>query len=104
MKVIEYPGNTLTCNFEYQRVREGPNRFITYYKHSSRLFYDIGEGWKDAWRVMGVAKFTASSQELKAWCKEMHDTYGDSPSDDQGRKDTSFASDEEPNDNTKMIT
>ena len=108
MKVIEWEGNTSTCNFEYHRVREGPNRFITYYKHSSRLIYDLGEGWKGAWRVMGLAKFTTSAQELKAWCKEMHDTYGEQPAEDEGRKDTSFASEameeESPTANTKMIT
>ena len=60
MKVTEFSGNTRDCNFEYHQVREGPNRFVTYYKNSSRLFYDISEGWKDAWRVMGTAKFTTS--------------------------------------------
>lgn len=93
MKVIEWSGNTRDCNFEYHRVREGPNRFITYYKNSSRLIYDLDEGWKNAWRVMGLAKFTTSAQELKAWCQEMHDQYGDKPSEVEGRKDTSFASD-----------
>ena len=96
MKIIDYPGNTLTCSFEYHRTKEGPNRFITYYKNSSRLFYDINEGWKDAWRVMGLAKFTSSCQELKAWCEEMHNTYSDD--EKEGVSDTSFANE------TKMIT
>lgn len=108
MKVIEFPGNERYCNFEYQRVREGPNRFITYYKNSSRLIYDLGEGWKDAWRVMGVAKFTTTAQELKAWCLSMHEQYGEQPTEEEGRKDTSFASEaiaeEDPTSETKMIT
>jgi len=115
MKVTEFSGNTRDCNFEYHQVREGPNRFVTYYKNSSRLFYDISEGWKDAWRVMGTAKFTTSAQELKAWCQEMHEVHG-VPQQQKttieefrgsGRKDTSFASEameEDPTGNTKMIT
>ena len=56
---------------------------------------------------MGSAKFTASSQELKQWCLDMHDKY--SHVEEESRKDTSFASEvlqehEEPNDNTKMVT
>ena len=107
MKIIAFPGNERDCNFEYQVVREGPNRFITYYKNTSRLIYDIGEGWKEAWRVMGLAKFTTSAQELKAWCLEMHETHA-AKTVEEGRKDTSFASEamaeEEPTANTKMIT
>ena len=47
MKPLEYEGNTQYMRYEYHRVREGPNCFVTYYKHSSRLIYDP----KDAWRV-----------------------------------------------------
>ena len=107
MKVIEWPGNTRECNYEYHVVREGPNRFISYYKNSSRLFYDLNEGWKNCWRTQGVAKFTTSAQELKAWCEEMHNQHTDKTVE-EGRKDSSFASEaiakEEPNENTKMIT
>lgn len=104
MKIIPWEGNTPSCNFEYLVTREGPNRWITYYKNSSRLIYDIGEGWKEAWRVTGLAKFTDSSQALKAWCLEMHEQHTDKTKE-EGRKDTSFASEaiaeEEP---TRMIT
>ena len=108
MKIYEFEGNTLSCSFEYHRTKEGPNRFITYYKNSSRLFYDIGEGWKDAWRVMGVSKFTTTAQAIKAWCLSMHEQFGDQPKEAQGHVDTSFASEvqseSDPTTDTKMIT
>ena len=97
--------------YEYHRVREGPNYFVTYYKHSSRLLYDP----KDAWRVLGVAKFTDSGKHLKEWCLEMYDTYSvpqmekwyAGKEQEEGRKDTSFASEameeESPTENTKMV-
>ena len=100
MKPIDYPGNSNGLMVQYNRMREGPNYFMVYYKHRSVLRQDP----KDAWRVMGSAKFTASSQELKQWCLDMHDKYGHIK--EESRKDTSFASEvqEEPNDNTKMVT
>ena len=122
MKPLEYEGNTQYMRYEYHRVREGPNYFVTYYKHSSRLIYDP----KDAWRTLGQAKFTDSGKALKEWCLQMYDQYsvpqiekwyqdgGDGASggaegdEASGRADTSFASEamEEmsPNDETKMIT
>ena len=109
--IIEYPNNTQYMRYEYHRVREGPNYFVTYYKHSSRLIYDP----KDAWRVLGVAKFTDGGKNLKEWCLEMHDTYSvpqmekwyAGKEEEEGRKDTSFASEameeESPTENTKMV-
>tara|TARA_R110002050_G_scaffold293875_1_gene451021 strand:+ start:73 stop:378 length:306 start_codon:yes stop_codon:yes gene_type:complete len=100
--IVEYPGNTQYMRYEYHRVREGPNFFVTYYKHSSRLIYDP----KDAWRTLGVAKFTDSGKHLKEWCLEMDTTYNAKVV--EPRKDTSFASEameeESPTDNTKMVT
>ena len=100
MKPIDYPGNDSGLMVQYNRMREGPNYFMVYYKNTSVLRQDP----KDAWRVMGSAKFTANSQELKQWCLDIHDKYGHM--EEESRKDTSFASEaqEEPNDNTKMIT
>ena len=100
MKPIDYPGNDSGLMVQYNRMREGPNYFMVYYKNTSVLRQDP----KDAWRVMGSAKFTASSQELKQWCLDIHDKY--SHVEEEARKDTSFASEaqEEPNDNTKMVT
>jgi len=110
MKPQEYEGNTRYMRYEYHRVREGPNYFVTYYKHSSRLIYDP----KDAWRTLGVAKFTDEGKLLKEWCLSMDEQYGDNVKSvidefkGSGRKDTSFAMEamEEmsPNDETKMIT
>ena len=110
MKPLEYPGNTNSCSFTYTRTREGPNYFISHYKGTTRGHVDP----KDCWRVLGSAKFTDSSQLVKAWCIEMDEQYGiaahTSESDSSsGRKDTSFASEameEEvsPTQNTKMIT
>ena len=105
---IDFPSNTNDMRYEYHRVKEGPNHFITYYKHSSRLIYDP----KDAWRTLGVAKFTDIGKALKEWCLEMHNTYSIpqmekwGSDDEEGRVDTSFASavDESPINNTKMIT
>ena len=84
--IIDYPNNTQYMRYEYHRVREGPNFFVTYYKHSSRLIYDP----KDAWRTLGVAKFTDQGKELKEWCIEMDNTY--SIEQQEPRVDTSFAS------------
>jgi hypothetical protein len=116
MKPLEYEGNTQYMRYEYHRVREGPNYFVTYYKNSSRLIYDP----KDAWRTLGVAKFTDEGKALKEWCLLMDQDYGvpqrekwyqdvaDGVSEANGRADTSFASEamEEmsPTDETKMIT
>ena len=106
---IDFPSNTKDMRYEYHRVREGPNHFITYYKNSSRLIYDP----KDAWRTLGVAKFTDTGKALKEWCLDMYNTYSipqmekwGSDNKEEGHVDTSFASDieESPTNNTKMIT
>ena len=116
MLPIQYPNNSQYMRYEYHRVREGPNYFVSYYKNSSRLHYDP----KDCWRTLGTAKFTDTGKDLKAWCLEMYDEYSlpqiekwssDSPegaSEASGRKDTSFASEameeENPCAETKMVT
>ena len=124
MLPIQYPGNSQYMRYEYHRVREGPNYFVSYYKNSSRLHYDP----KDTWRTLGTAKFTDTGKTLKDWCLEMYEQYsipqaalqaqhqiekwyvadGAVDEGNGGRKDTSFASEaleeESPTDNTKMIT
>ena len=101
MKPIDYPDNGRGLMVQYHVMREGPNYFMVHYKGSSVLRQDP----KDAWRVTGVAKFTEKAQQLKQWCLDTHDEW--SKKKEQSRKDTSFASEaqieEEPNDNTKMI-
>tara|TARA_R110002050_G_scaffold205909_1_gene341619 strand:- start:236 stop:550 length:315 start_codon:yes stop_codon:yes gene_type:complete len=104
MLPIQYPDNSQYMRYEYHRVREGPNYFVSYYKHSSRLHYDP----KNCWRTLGVAKFTDTGKSLKAWCLEMDETYGAEKAKGEARSDTSFASEameeESPTDNTKMVT
>ncbi len=125
MKPEQFEQNSQYMRYEYHRVREGPNYFVSYYKNSSRLHYDP----KDTWRTLGVAKFTDTGKALKEWCLSMEEQYGvpqrerwsdgyDSSrrvSDGaesvarSGRVDTSFASEameeeESPTDNTKMVT
>ena len=102
MKIESFPGNTRDCNFEYFRVREGPNYFVSFYKNSSRLHYDP----KECWRVLGTAKFTDSGKALKEWAVGLFDDNLPKP---EPVADTSFASEamaeeESPTDNTKMIT
>lgn len=104
MKVTPFPGNTRDCNFEYFRVREGPNYFVSYYKHSSRLHYDP----KECWRVLGVAKFTDTGKALKQWAVEMYESTLPKPELDmaaiaaEGFGPEAHA-EEEPNDNTRTI-
>ena len=110
MLPIQFPDNTQYMRYEYHRVREGPNYFVSYYKNSSRLHYDP----KDTWRTLGTAKFTDSGKALKEWCLEMYDTYSVPQMEkwkgnvvEEGRKDTSFASEameeENPCSETKMV-
>ena len=111
MLPIQFPENTSNMRYEYHRVREGPNYFITYYKDSSRLIHDP----KDAWRTIGVAKFTDTGKALKEWCLAMDEEYGvpqrakwGQQGETGGRVDTSFASEvqneQDPTENTKMVT
>jgi len=112
MKPINYPDNGRGLFVQYHVMREGPNYFLVNYKNTSVLRQDP----KDAWRVMGSAKFTAKSQELKQWCLDIHDKWMNNKK--EGRKDTSFGSGDlssptegkseeetetDPSSNTKMI-
>ena len=97
MKPIQYPDNTPNHYFEYHRTREGPNYFVSHYKDVARMHIDP----KDAWRVLGAAKFTEQSKKLKQWCLDMHTEYGDDVK--EGEVDTSFASAVESELNTRMI-
>ena len=102
MKPIEWEGNEQDCSFTYHRTREGPNFFVSHYKNSTKGHNDP----KECWRTLGVAKFTDTGKALKEWCLEMDELYVQSKL--EPRKDTSFASEvqqeEEPQENTKMIT
>ena len=105
MKPIDYDNNGRGLFVQYHVMREGPNYFLVHYKNTSVLRQDP----KDAWRVMGSAKFTPGSQQLKQWCLDIHEQY--SKKKGETRKDSSFASEamgeassEDPTANTKMIT
>jgi len=109
MKPLEFEGNTPSCSFTFTRTREGPNYFVSHYKGTTKGHTDP----KECWRVLGSAKFTESSQAVKAWCLSMDEQYNQnaptSEAEPSGRKDTSFASEameEEVNPikDTKMIT
>jgi len=111
MLPIQFPDNSSNMRYEYHRVREGPNYFISYYKNSSQLHYDP----KNCWRTLGTAKFTDTGKTLKEWCLLMYDQYSIpqmekwGSNDELGTPDTSFASEamteqEEPHENTKMVT
>ena len=102
MKPIPFELNDNKMSFHYIRSREGPNQFVCAYKGSACLRQDP----KDAWRILGSAKFTETGKALKEWCLDMDNKYN---SDEiEPRVDTSFASEVqqevEPNDNTKMVT
>ena len=45
---------------------------------------------KEAWRRLGAAKFTESSQQFKAWCLDLDAQYGSE--EKEGIADGSFAS------------
>ncbi len=101
MKALEFPGNTNSCSFTYTRTREGPNYFVSHYKGSTMGHIDP----KECWRVLGMAKFTDSGKELKEWCLSMDEQYNQPEINDEGRKDTSFASEAMGEaDNTRMVT
>ena len=86
MKRFEYPGNAPGFYCEYIRTREGVNRFIVLYKNSSTMHFDP----KEAWRRLGAAKFTESSQQFKQWCLDLDAQYGSE--EKEGIADGSFAS------------
>ena len=101
MKPIPFDGNGNGLIVTYHRSREGPNYFNIYYKQSSVLRQDP----KDAWRILGPAKFTDSGKALKEWCLEMDEKYG--TENKEAKVDTSFASEvlaeQDPSTNTKIV-
>jgi hypothetical protein len=104
MKVIPFPLNDKDFSIDYFRTREGPNWFRCYYKNAARGIIDP----KDAWRTLGVAKFTDTGKKLKEWCLEMHEQYGPREHIDDETPQTEFFDhtpddSTEPNDNTKMV-
>ena len=100
MKAIPFERNDLNFSVEYIRTREGPNWFRCYYKNACMGIIDP----LDAWRTLGVAKFTDTGKLLKEWCIEMHEAYGPKDYTEEEVKTEFFDHTPEPNDETKMIT
>ena len=91
MKQVPFPLNERECNFTYVRTKEGPNGWICFYNNAATMQVDPLE----AWRTLGIARFTDTGKALKAWCLEMHEQYGAEEKEEQGRPDQSFASEPE---------
>ncbi len=87
MKRIPFPLNDRNFIIEYHKTREGPSGFMCYYKNAATYRLDP----LDAWRTLGIAKFTDTGKALKQWCLDMVDQFDNT------------VVDEEPNDNTKMV-
>jgi len=84
--VYEYPLNTQNFKVSYNKVREGPNWIMVYYKNVATVCLTV----KDVKDRLGPAKFLESTKELCVWLEEKIKTYGGSQ--EEGRADTSFAS------------
>jgi len=87
MKRIPFPHNDRNFIIEYHKTREGPSGFMCYYKNAATYRVDPLE----AWRTLGIAKFTDTGKALKQWCLDMVDQHDNT------------VIEEEPNDNTKMV-
>ena len=64
MKRIPFPLNDKDFIVEFHKTREGPSGFMCYYKNAAT--YRLNP--LDAWRILGVAKFTDTGKQLKQWC------------------------------------
>ena len=102
MKRIPFPQNDKDFRIEYHKVREGPSGFMCYYKNAATYRIDP----LDAWRTLGVAKFTDTGKALKIWCLDMVEQHNKAkPEPEQVQPDNQFFDHfEEPSDNTKMVT
>ena len=111
MKPTKYPGNGRGLYVEHIRSREGPpSRFNILYKDSARTVVEPIE----ISRVLGSARYTDQSKELRAWAEELHEKYGkkEAPELDMDQvKKEGFGpeahgdtTDDDPTANTKMIT
>ena len=109
MKRIPFPLNDKDFIIEFHKTREGPSGFMCYYKNAATYRLDPLE----AWRILGVAKFTDTGKQLKAWCLQMVEEHSkhaepgrDSDRSEPVQPDNTFfdhSKEEEPNDNTKMV-
>ena len=92
MKRIPFPLNERDFKIEYHKTREGPNGFMCYYKNAATYNIDPLE----AWRTLGIARFTDTGKKLKEWCLDcqaQHDStsYEDeTPSGDDSHRHEPF--------------
>ena len=114
MKRIPFPLNDKDFIIEFHKTREGPSGFMCYYKNAATYRLDPLE----AWRTLGVAKFTDTGKQLKQWCLDIAEAEAKpmpSPNAPVSNnldtepvqpENTFFdhSKEEEPNDNTKMVT
>lgn len=106
MKPTKYPGNGRGLYIEHYHRREGPkSSFLIMYKGSSRLC----KAPIELSRVLGTARYTDASKELRAWAEEIHEKTmaKHQPNLDMDQvKAEGFGPEahEEPTANTKMIT
>jgi len=103
MKRIPFPLNDKDFIVEFHKTREGPSGFMCYYKNAATYRLDP----LDAWRILGVAKFTDTGKQLKQWCLDMVEQHDKAPLQEPVQPDNTFFdhhTEEEPNDNTKMVT
>ena len=86
MKRIPFPLNDKDFIVEFHKTREGPSGFMCYYKNAATYRLDP----LDAWRILGVAKFTDTGKQLKQWCQEMVDTHAKHAEPEPVQPDNTF--------------
>lgn len=100
--VINYPNNDSKLIIQYHHTKTGPDVILVHYKHISQFVFDI-KGLK---KILGPSKFLDSSKQIYSWVEELISKYTGIEIMDDGRPDTSFASEvenDDPTSNTKMI-
>lgn len=107
MKPTKYPGNGRGLYVEHVRSREGPKSYFNIlYKGSCRS----AQAPIELSRVLGCARYTDASKELRAWAEEVHESAlakVQAKLDMEKVKAEGFgpeAHDDDPTSNTKMIT
>lgn len=87
--IYPYPSNTSSLIIQYHRTKQGFNWILMYYKNIATVCMNV----QDIKTRLGPAKFLDSSKRIYEWVEEMIATYDkDTTTDDDGRADTSFAS------------
>ena len=86
MKRIPFPLNDNNFIVEFHKTREGPSGFMCYYKNAATYRLDPLE----AWRILGVAKFTDTGKQLKQWCIDMVEQHTNTPLQEPVQPDNTF--------------